>query len=272
MASHSLLSAFKANQPAFGIWMSSPGFFHARTVAQASPHLAWVVIDCEHGLPSLNPGLPESIAAIHGASPANSPSAIVRIPATGVSSSTSWQIKQALDAGARGVLVPMVSTVEKATEIAADCRFPPRGRRGFGSSYTHGNWGVSIPEYLKGANDAVLVMVQIETREALDHFEAIAEVDGIDVLFVGPFDLSVSLGYPGPSPASPDPHPQVEEIIQKILKAAHKAGKKCGIYCVSGAQAARRAAEGFDMINVTSDFRALSTAIHEQLSVAVSAQ
>ncbi|KAJ7245658.1 Pyruvate/Phosphoenolpyruvate kinase-like domain-containing protein [Mycena haematopus] len=272
MATHSLLKAFQANKPAFGVWMSSPGFFHARTVAQASPNLAWVLIDCEHGLLSLTPGLPESIAAIHGALPANAPSALVRIPATGVSSSTSWQIKQALDAGARGILVPMVSTVEKAEEIAADSRFPPRGRRGFGSSYTHGNWGISVPEYLKGANDAVLVMVQIETREALAHFEAIAKVDGIDVLFVGPFDLSVSLGYPGPSPASPDPHPEVEKVIQKILKAAHNAGKKCGIFCISGAQAARRAAEGFDMINVTTDVRALSSAIHEQLAVAVSAQ
>lgn len=108
MATHALLNAFKANKPAFGVWLTSPGFFHARAVAQASPKLSWVLVDCEHGLTSLNPGLAESVAAIHGARPTEAPSALVRIPATGVSASTSWQIKHALDAGARGILVPMV--------------------------------------------------------------------------------------------------------------------------------------------------------------------
>lgn len=111
MATHSLLSTFKASKPAFGAWLTTPGIFHARTVAQASPHLTWVVVDCEHGLVPLVPGAAESIIAIHGAVPSGAPSAIVRIPATGVSQSTSWQIKYALDAGARGVLVPMVRHV-----------------------------------------------------------------------------------------------------------------------------------------------------------------
>jgi 4-hydroxy-2-oxoheptanedioate aldolase len=111
MATHSLIGAFKANKPAFGAWLTTPGIFHARTVAQASPHLSWIVVDCEHGLVPLLPGAAECIIAIHGAVPNGAPSAIVRIPATGVSQSTSWQIKYALDAGARGVLVPMVRRV-----------------------------------------------------------------------------------------------------------------------------------------------------------------
>lgn len=111
MATHSLLGMLKANKPAFGAWLTTPGIFHARTVAQASNHLTWVVVDCEHGLVPLVPGAAESIIAIQGAVPSGAPSAIVRIPATGVSQSTSWQIKYALDAGARGVLVPMVRRV-----------------------------------------------------------------------------------------------------------------------------------------------------------------
>ncbi|KAF7345777.1 2-keto-3-deoxy-L-rhamnonate aldolase [Mycena venus] len=267
MATHALLKALKANKPAFGVRLTSPGFFHARTVAQSNPELSWVMVDCEHGLTSLNSTLSESVAAIHGARsrPADSPSALVRIPATGISTSTSWQIKYALDAGARGVIVPMVSTVQQAREIASDSRFPPHGRRGFGSSYAHGNWGVSTSEYLAGANDAVSVMVQIETRESLDQVEEIAKVDGIDGIFIGPFDLSISLGYPLPSP---DPHPEVEKVIQNIRQMAQKAGKKCAIYCTAGPQAAKRAAEGFDMINVMSDARALSSAILEHLAVA----
>jgi HpcH/HpaI aldolase/citrate lyase family len=107
MATHSLLRAFKSNQPAFGAWLMLPGTFNARTVAQFSPNLSWVMIDCEHGLTSLQPNAAESIQAIQGAG-AGAPSPIVRIPATGFSTGTSWQIKYALDAGARGVLVPMV--------------------------------------------------------------------------------------------------------------------------------------------------------------------
>ncbi|KAJ7723489.1 Pyruvate/Phosphoenolpyruvate kinase-like domain-containing protein [Mycena maculata] len=265
MTTHALLTAFRANKPAFGVWLTSPGFFHARTVAQASPKLSWVTIDGEHGLTSIGPGLAESIAAIHGARPADAPSALVRIPATGVSTSTSWQIKHALDAGARGVLVPMVSTPEKAREVVADSRFPPVGRRGYGNMYTHGNWGMSPGEYLAAANSAVVVMVQIETKEGFTNVKEIAEVDGIDVLFIGPYDLSMALGYPAPSP---DPHPDVEKAIQEIRQIAHQTGKKCAIYCISGPQAARRAAEGFDMINVTSDVVAMSSGISEHLDAA----
>lgn len=107
MTTHALREVFKSNKTAFGTWISLPGYFHARTVAQASTRLSWVMIDCEHGQVPLHPGVSESIAAIHSVG-SGAPSALVRVPATGISSSTSWQIKYALDAGARGVLVPMV--------------------------------------------------------------------------------------------------------------------------------------------------------------------
>jgi 4-hydroxy-2-oxoheptanedioate aldolase len=225
-----------------------------------------MIIDCEHGLISLVPGAAEAVTAIQGAVPNGGPTPIVRIPATGISTSSSWQIKHALDSGARGVLVPLVSTVEKAKEVVADSRFPPVGRRGFGSPFTHGIWGVTMSEYLDSANRDILVMVQIENKEAVENVHAIAAVDGIDVLFIGPYDLSMSLGYPTPSP---DPHPEVEIVIQKILKAAHESQKKCAIYCTTGEQGAKRAKEGFDMINVTTDTGAITQAISDHLSVAV---
>ncbi|KAF8885350.1 Pyruvate/Phosphoenolpyruvate kinase-like domain-containing protein [Infundibulicybe gibba] len=262
---HPLLNSFRAGKPALGAWLTLPGLFHARTVAQASPHLSWVMIDCEHGLVPLNPGAAESVAAIHGIDKGNGPSALIRIPATGVSGSTSWQIKYALDAGARGVLVPMVSTVEKAKELVSDSLFPPDGRRGFGSPFTHGNWGMTVPEYVKAANKNIVVMIQIENKEGVDNVEQLANVDGIDVLFIGPYDLSASLGFQLPSP---DPHPEVEKVIQRILKVSHEAGKKCAIFCTSGAQAAKRVSEGFDMINVTTDTGAMSEAIAAHMEAA----
>lgn len=107
MSTHALLNAFKASKPAFGAWVTAPGFFHARTVALSSPHMSWIALDCEHGLIPLSLGAAESVAAITSIKTPSPPSPLIRIPATGVSASTSWQIKYALDAGAKGVIVPM---------------------------------------------------------------------------------------------------------------------------------------------------------------------
>ncbi|KAJ3772874.1 Pyruvate/Phosphoenolpyruvate kinase-like domain-containing protein [Lentinula raphanica] len=276
MAAHTLLNAFKTNTPAFGTWLTIGGFVHARSVARALVGLpqkqSWIMLDCEHGLLPLHPsGATEVIAAIHGVR--DGPSALVRIPATGHgtgsgSEGVNWQIKYALDSGARGVLVPMVSTPSQAQEVVISSRFPPQGRRGFGSSYTQENWDIQTAgEYLNVANKSVIVLVQIETREGVQNVKAIAEVDGIDGLFIGPYDLSNALGYP---PPSPDPHPEVEKVIQDILRVAHEAGKKCAMYCISGAQAARRAAEGFDMINVTSDVGAMQSGLAAEYKAAAS--
>ncbi|KAG8216637.1 Pyruvate/Phosphoenolpyruvate kinase-like domain-containing protein [Butyriboletus roseoflavus] len=265
MTTHALAEAFKAARPAFGAWITLPGVINARTVAQSSSHLSWVMIDCEHGLTSLQPGAAESIQAITGLG-SGAPSALVRIPATGTSTGTSWQIKYALDAGARGVLVPMVSDAIKAKEIVSDSRFPPGGRRGFGNPFTQGVWGIGAAEYLKSANEHVTIMIQIETQEGVKNVEEIAAVDGIDVLFIGPYDLSLTLGYP---PPSPDPHPDVEKVIQQILRATHSKSKKCAIYCSSGPQSFKRAQQGFDMINVTSDSGALSESLARNLTEAI---
>ncbi|KAI0777528.1 Pyruvate/Phosphoenolpyruvate kinase-like domain-containing protein [Trametes elegans] len=273
---HPLLAALRASKPAFGAWLTLPGFLAARTAAGASPHLSWVVIDCEHGATPLQPGAAEAVHAIAGLGPA-APSAIVRIPATGACAdgSAGWQIKYALDAGAKGVLVPMVSTREQAAAVVAAARFPPEGVRGFGSPFTQQAWGagVSADAYLAHANRAVLVLVQIETRAGVENLDDILAVDGLDGVFIGPYDLSLSFGFPAPAP---DPHPEVDKIIERIRVAAHAKGKKwcapappppshcpsdahtdheprrfrvrSAVFCTSGTQAAARAKQGFDMV------------------------
>lgn len=112
---HPLLRAFLTSKPAFGAWLTLPGALNARVAASASPHLSWVVIDCEHGMTGLHPGASESVSAIAGLGP-DAPSTIVRIPATGACAegSAAWQIKYALDQGARGVLVPMVRLLPRS--------------------------------------------------------------------------------------------------------------------------------------------------------------
>ena len=133
MASHPLLRAFQASKPAFGAWITLPGIWAARTAAAASPHLSWLVIDCEHGLTPLQPGAAESVAAIAALGP-QAPSTIVRIPATGACAdgSATWQIKYVLDAGARGVVVPMVRQDVMSTLFAINtqCRYLLQTRLG----------------------------------------------------------------------------------------------------------------------------------------------
>ncbi|KAI0701626.1 Phosphoenolpyruvate/pyruvate domain-containing protein [Earliella scabrosa] len=268
---HPLLEAFRTSKPAFGVWLALPSAVSARAlVASASPHLSWVCIDCEHGTAGLHPGAAEIVHAIAGLGP-DAPSAIVRIPATGACAdeSAGWQIKHALDAGARGVVVPMVNNGAQACAIVAAARFPPQGVRGFGNPFTQLAWGpgVSASEYLARANESILVLLQIETPEGVQNVEEILSVDGVDGVFIGPYDLSISHGFP---PPSPDPHPEVETMIQRILAAAHARQKKCAIYCNSGKQAAKRAEEGFDMINVRSDRGAMADGIARHLADAVS--
>ena len=134
-----------------------------------------------------------------------------------------------------------MNTPEQAREVVADSRFPPQGRRGFGSPFTQWAWGIKTgSEYLSVANKGILVVAQIETKEAVRNVEEIAAVEGIgrlssvhksvrlfdsspsDVLFIGPYDLSISLGY---APPNPDPHPDVENVIERIRKAAHAKNK-----------------------------------------------
>lgn len=279
-STHPLLTAFQSKKPALGAWLMLPGVLHARFVAQASEHLDWVMIDSEHGLTSLQSAA-ESILAIQTARNGNhGPSPLVRIPATGrdVEQGSGWQIKYALDAGARGVMIPMVSTASQARAVASLARFPRvstnsssnttaslSGIRGFGSPVPQSIWNMSANSYFTTAGDDIVVIIQIETMEAVENLEEIASVDGVDVLFVGPYDLSLSYSKPTPSP---DPHPDMEEIIQKIKRVGQKAGKKCAMFCTNGEQAARRREEGWDMINVMIDQNALHESISRNLSIA----
>lgn len=119
--------------------------------------------------------------------------------------------------------------------MVAAAKFPPQGRRGFGSPIAMQNFSPvpSFTEYLQQANGALLTMVQIETKEALDAVEDIAPL--VDVLFIGPFDLGNNIGYPI---INGDVKPELKTAIARILKAAKDAGKKCGMYASSSEEAA----------------------------------
>ncbi|AEO54118.1 hypothetical protein MYCTH_2296287 [Thermothelomyces thermophilus ATCC 42464] len=240
-------------RPAMGFWQMLPGANISRILARSGAD--WVMVDCEHG------NIDD--AAMHEAVPAIAAldvSPIVRLPGT-----ESWMVKRALDTGAHGILVPLIRTVEEVKSVVAAAKFPPEGQRGFGSPFVLQNFeaGLTLTEYLQQANDNLLTMVQIETREALDLVEEIAPL--VDVVFIGPYDLGNNIGHPI---LGGKMDPELHDAIARVLKAAVAAGKKCGIYCISGAQAKQYADMGFHMISVATDYSTLGEAMVERLTIA----
>ncbi len=141
-------------------------------------------------------------------------------------------IKQYLDIGVQTLLVPMVDTAEQAKAIVRAMRYPPHGIRGMGGARASG-WG-RYPAYAKEANDRVCLLVQAESREALANLDAIAAVDGVDGVFIGPADLSASMGHLGNSG-----HPEVQAAIEDAIARINRAGKAAGILTPDEALAKR---------------------------------
>lgn len=154
-----------------------------------------------------------------------------------------------LDAGAAGLLVPMVETVEQAREIVRHAKYAPDGQRGTALRRGHSDFGRNpAVEYMARANAETMIAIQIESREALKNAEALAAVPGIDVLFVGPFDLSVDMELTGQAS-----DPQMLESYRHVLAAAKDAGKVAGIHLFDVALAKTLMEEGFQLVSVSSD-------------------
>ncbi len=159
---------------------------------------------------------------------------------------------QALDAGAAGVLAPRVSNAETARAVVSACRYPPQGNRGVGPGRA-AHYGKTVPAYVNQAREHTLVAVQVETSEALAALDEILAVDGVDLIFIGPNDLALSLT--GALDASAPP---VEKAITDIFQRSRVAGRMTGIFASNAADAARRADEGFDLVLLASDLMFLA--------------
>lgn len=224
-----------------------PGANLSRVISRSNPNLDWILVDQEHGNIS-DDSMHDAVAAIAacGVSP------IVRVP-----EGQHWMIKRALDAGAHGIMVPLVKNAEEAKAIATYAKFPPKGTRGLGSPFSVEKFdhGMGLMQYFQEANDATLVILQIETQSALDQAAEIAAVPGVDVLFIGPTDLGNTIGHPT---LKGDFAPELEDAIKKIHDAAQNGGKWSGIYCGSGEQAKKYADIGFNMCNTMNDVVAVT--------------
>ncbi|WP_329013194.1 HpcH/HpaI aldolase family protein [Streptomyces sp. NBC_00690] len=204
----------------------------------------FVVIDLEHAPLTLETAyrLVNSAAAL-GMTP------LVRVP-----DHTPSTIQRVLDAGAGGVLVPRVDTVEQALAVSRATRFPPQGSRGAGGTSRAGRWGLRPgAEYLAEGNDSVLCIPQLESEEAISAAPEILALPEVDAVFVGAVDLALSMGLPAAASA-------VQALVNRVLSAAADAGKPCGLAFGATPEQAARAGAGFVVLG--NDTSMLAVAAH----------
>jgi 4-hydroxy-2-oxoheptanedioate aldolase len=254
MRTNHLKALLRDGKPAYGGWMSLPGIQQARILGRAG--LDWITVDAEHAHADLHT-LAATIAAIADAG-VSAP--LVRLPANSVE----W-FKWALDAGAWGVIVPMVNSRAEAEQAVRWSKYPPEGIRSYGGAYFSLAMDTDAGQYFREANAQILVAVQIESAPALADLDGIIGTPGVDVAFVGPSDLHAQLGLP---PSTDGAEPAFVEALEQVKAAARRHGRALGIYCGDGAGARKRVAEGFQMVNVLTDAVALRAAVARELHTA----
>lgn len=222
------LEAGKANA---GVLITMPSVNLAQVLASVG--FDWLFIDLEHG--SIDPA---SVHHLIAATAGTDCAPIVRIPKPDLA-----LCKPALDAGAMGLIFPMVCTREQAEATVRCVNYPPRGDRGWGPFYAPARWGLKGPlEYFKVANDELLNIVLIEHIDAIDNIEDIVSVPGIDVAIIAPMDLAVSMNHPGDRD-----HPEVVSAIERAEKAILASPVALGGMALSAAEANAKSARGYRM-------------------------
>jgi 4-hydroxy-2-oxoheptanedioate aldolase len=230
---------WERGEPAVVGWLQMPGTLHAEALARAGYDA--IVIDLQHSPIDFSTAVPMIIAIENGGAE----------PFVRVRWNDASEIMKLLDAGAYGIVVPMIDTAEQAGLFASALHYPPRGVRSFGPRRPPFRFG---PGYAAMASQTVVSLAMIETRDGIDNLDAILATEGFDGVFIGPTDLALALGKE-PKPDSSDP--AVVEVVRTIRERAHAAGKKAGIFCAGGAFAREKLAEGFDLVSVAPDLAML---------------
>lgn len=207
-----LKKRIKQGETVNGCWLNLGSSVTAEIVGLAG--FDWVLIDLEHGAGEEKDVLVQLQALEH-----TNTAAIVR-----VESSEKQRIHRVLDVGAEGIMCPHVDNADEARKVVNGLRYPPGGSRGVAKMVRTTGFGRNFDEYYSTANDNILGVVQIETAEALEQLDQIAELDGVDVLFIGPADLTMSMGIFGQFD-----HPRFKDAVKATVNAAQKAGKATGI-------------------------------------------
>ena len=238
-----LASAVRAGTATLGTFIGAASPLTAEVCAAAG--VDWVLLDLEHG-----GGGEEQVRDVVPAAGSYGVPTVVR-----VESAARIRMGRVLDNGAAGIMLPRLDAVDEVAEAIRHLRYPPAGDRGVATYNRACRFGLD-PGALDRANDEILGIVQIESAAAVGNAAQIAGLDGVDVLFVGPRDLSHDLGVPGDTAA-----PQFIEAIDRVKAASQRYGKACGLLVTDGAAAARRLEQGWSFVAIGSDMTLLAAAV-----------
>lgn len=230
----------------YGTWLNLASHMTAEIVGAAG--FDWVVIDMEHG-----PGdFSNLICQMQGLSGSDT------VPLVRVAANDSVIIKRTLDTGAQGIVIPLVNSAEETKMAVKAVKYPPKGIRGVARMTRAAGFGTNFRDYFDLADKKILTAVQIETREAVDNVFDIAGIDGIDMLFVGPLDLTTSLEVQGQLD-----HNKTQKALRRIEKAAQDNKKILGILIGNVEQALKFKERGYCFIGVGSEGALLNTSARE---------
>jgi 4-hydroxy-2-oxoheptanedioate aldolase len=236
-----LKQAFADRRPALGLWQALANPYTAEICARAG--YDWLMFDAEHA--------PNTVQTLLAQLQAVAPFPVEPVARPPVGDPA--VIKQYLDIGFRTLLIPMVESAQQAERLVAATRFPPAGIRGVASATSRASGFGADPDYLARTHEDICLLVQIESKAALDQIEAIAAVPGVDGLFIGPADLAGSLGFLG-RPRDP----VVQAAIADALDRIRRCGRPSGIFALDPEDAARRIAEGVAFVSLGTDIGLLS--------------
>ena len=247
MRANKIKQMWKEGKPVTLGWLSIANSFSAEVMARQG--FDALCIDLQHGANTMGDLIPMLQAVSQ-----TDTTPVVRVP---------WNdpatIMKALDYGAYAIIVPLVSTAEEAAKAVAACRYPPTGMRSSGPLRAMHYGGA---DYLAKADDEIVVMAMIETKEGLANLDAICATPGLDAVYIGPADLSFALGL---APRGDNPDPLHMATCDQIREAAHRHGKKAAMHCMSAAFAAGAIKRGFDLVMLTSDLNCMLAGAKKQL-------
>jgi 4-hydroxy-2-oxoheptanedioate aldolase len=245
-----LRARLKSGKACINAWLAIPSGFSAEVMAQCG--FDSVTVDMQHGVQDY-----QSMVQCFQAMDKYPITPLVRIP---------WNepgiIGKVLDGGAWGIICPMVNTAAEAKALVSAALYPPKGKRSSGPIRASA-YGEASP-YQTFANDEVLIIPMIETREALDNIDAILAVPGISGIYIGPSDLGFSLGL---KPVLDREEPQVLAIYEELLKSTQKRGLFAGIHNSTGAYAARMIAMGFNFVTLANDSGLMARAARAEIDI-----
>jgi 4-hydroxy-2-oxoheptanedioate aldolase len=253
MRANGIRQNWAASKPVINGWLSIGCPFTAEIMAEQGYDS--MTIDLQHGLVGY-----EMAATMLQALRSSGLTPMVRVP---------WldpaAIMKALDAGAYGVICPMINTREETDRLVSYVRYPPTGVRSFGP--TRANFSAG-PDYGQQADQEILCLAMIETAEALANVEVIAATPGLDGLYIGPADLTLALTGKRYPTGFDREEPELVEAIHRILQVAHKAGIRACLHTGGPAYAAKAIGWGFDLVTISNDVRLLAGAAHASVAAA----